>query len=42
MSHKPEGNKTHKPNKQARRARKMARRKLLKGLTVPLQGGRRK
>jgi len=30
-----------KPNKQARRARKMAKRKMFKGLTAPLQGGRR-
>jgi len=41
MSHKPEGNKRHKPNKQARRARKMAKRKMYKGLKAPLAGGRR-
>jgi len=41
MSHKPEGTKRHKPDKQARRAHKMARRKMLKGLKAPLAGGRR-
>lgn len=41
MKHKVDQHKRHKPNKQARRARKMAKRKMLKGLTAPLQGGRR-
>ena len=41
VKHKVNRLKRHKPNAQARRARKMAKHKMLKGLTAPLQGGRR-
>ena len=41
MKHKPDGNKRHKVNKQARYQRKLARRKMYEGLTKDPRTGRR-